>query len=103
MLEAVPVQPDLPGWWYLFPEHHPASPTSPPASAHSFHLHSVNPMSSEPLVWATLRLLGFTSAPAELMHFPGKMCLLLQIILCYLCHGRCSLWEFPGQHQSCAS
>lgn len=63
MLEAVPVQPDLPGWWDLFPERHPASQTPPPASNSqlSFALAArVNPMSSEPLLWASLWLLGFT-------------------------------------------
>lgn len=106
MLEAVPVQPALPGWWYLFPEHHPAAPTPPPASSSQLApalAAQVNPMSPEPLVWASLWLLGYTSAPTELMHFPGKTCLLLQvIILCNLCHGKCSLWEFPGQCPNCA-
>lgn len=97
MLEAVPVQPDLPGWWDLFPERHPASQTPPPAS--NSHLHSQPELTLCPLSPCFGPACGCWASPdafpwENVFAAPGAH---------PLCHGKCSLWELPGQCQNCAA
>lgn len=96
MLEAVPVQPDLPGWWDLFPEHLPASPTPPPASSSFALTAQVNSISSEPCFGPACGCCAPGDAfPWEnVFAAPGAH---------PLCHSKCSLWEFPGQRQNHAA